>query len=272
MINMKLLSRLQEKTKKTGMFTTSSAPVAYSTGFLPLDFRNGCIVESRNDDNEIISERASTGVVGGSFITTVGKSGVAKTTLMIQIGANMVKHHENAFFMIYDLEQSLTLTRIKNITGYTQRELKEKIVLRQEKNYIEDIFESIMEIAKEKEANKSDYQYDTGTLDEFGNPIIAYVPTVILMDSIPTLSIKDTDKNTEMEGQTYANRVAKAIAQFYKKLTPIIKTYNITVMAINHINMKIDINPMMKSQAQLQYMKQDESMPGGNAPYTGELY
>jgi RecA/RadA recombinase len=68
---------------------------------------------------------------------------------------------------------------------------------------------------------------------------------------------------------TYANRVAKELAQFYKKLMPVIKTYNITVIAINHINQKIEINPMQKTQPQVLYMKMDESIPGGNAPSRG---
>ena len=47
---------------------------------------------------------------------------------------------------------------------------------------------------------------------------------------------------------------------------PIIKTYNITVFAINHINVKIEVSAFAKTQAQLMYLKQDESLPGGNAP------
>jgi predicted ATP-dependent serine protease len=89
--------------------------------------------------------------------------------------------------------------------------------------------------------NKKDYLYDTGMKDEFARPISVYAPTVIILDSIPTMSSKDASDS--MEGGTYSNRVAKALAQFYKRLMPIIKAYNITVIAINHINQKIEINP-----------------------------
>lgn len=265
MANM-LLDRLKAKTKKKGSFITSQSPVTYSTGFITLDFRNGALVESRDDDDNLIETRPSVGIVGGSFLTVTGKSGTAKTTLMIQVGASMVKHFDNGLFLIFDLEQSLTMSRIKNLTSFSQKELEEKVVLRQEKNYIEDIFTMIMDIANEKENNKEDYMYDTGIMNEFGKKIIAYQPTVVLIDSIPTLSTKDIEGENEMEGQTYANRAAKQLAQFYKKLMPVIRAYNINVIAINHINQKIEINPMIKTQAQLMYMKQDESMPGGNAP------
>lgn len=262
----KLLERLQDNTKKKGTFVSSQSPVSYSTGFLPLDYRNGGIVTSIDSNEQIISSRPSVGIVGGTFITIIGKSGVAKTTLAIQIITGIIKNFENSFAMVFDLEQSLTMARIKNITSLPQKLLKEKVILKQEKIYIEDIYTSIMEIANEKEKHREDYLYNTNLMDEFGKEIICYEPTFVLIDSIPLLTTKDNEGATEMEGSTYANRLAKQISQFFKKLTPVIRTYNITVMCINHINSKIDINPMMKSQAQLQYMKQDEAMPGGNAP------
>ena len=43
-----------------------------------------------------------------------------------------------------------------------------------------------------------------------------------------------------------------------------LKSANIILLMINHINKKIDINPMQRSKAQLSYLKQDESLPGGN--------
>jgi hypothetical protein len=62
-----------------------------------------------------------------------------------------------------------------------------------------------------------------------------------------------------MKGGTDAARMAKAIKQFYSKLMPIVKTYNITVFTINHINAKIELNAFTKTQPQVMYLKQDES-------------
>lgn len=224
-----LLDRLRKNDKK-GYFDRTQTSVMYRTGFLPLDYRNGYVVKSIDLNENLLNEYAALGFTGGTFITVVGKTGVAKTTFMVQAAFNIVNQFtENAFVIHYDLEQALTYTRIKNITGGTQQELNDKYILRQEKNFIEDIFDSIMAIAKEKDANKKDYMYDTGLTDEFGKKIISYVPTVIIIDSIPTLESKGSPD--EMEGGTAASRKAKAIAQFYKKLMPVIKTYNITVMA-----------------------------------------
>ena len=69
-----------------------------------------------------------------------------------------------------------------------------------------------------------------------------------------------------MKGQTDAMKAAKQLKQFYSRLMPVIKTYNITIFTINHINQKIEINPFAKSQNQIMYLKQDESLknPGGD--------
>lgn len=40
---------------------------------------------------------------------------------------------------------------------------------------------------------------------------------------------------------------------------------NIILISVNHINQKIEINPFSKSKADINYLKQDESIPGGRA-------
>ena len=61
-------------------------------------------------------------------------------------------------------------------------------------------------------------------------------------------------------------RVARDLTQFFKQYLSIIREYNITIISINHIHPKIQIdNPFAKSQAQVLYLKQDEQLPGGTA-------
>jgi len=261
----RLIDRLRKKDKK-GLFLPAQTSVSYSTGFLPFDYRNGYKVQVVGMNEEVIKTYPSVGLMGGTFVTIIGKTGVAKTTWTVQAAFNIVKDFgDNAFIMHYDLEQALNYTRIKNITGASQLELSNKYILRQEKNYLEDIFDSIVAIANEKEADKKEFQYDTGLVDEFNNPIIAFVPTVVIIDSLPTLASKDMDEE-EMKGQTDAMRMAQKVKQFYKKLMPIIKTYNITVFAINHINEKVEMNAFVKTQPQVMYLKMNEAVPGGTSP------
>lgn len=277
-----LLKRLREK-DKSGLFNPSQNSTAYKTGFLPFDYRNGFKMEVRDFSDKVTASYPSVGLCGGTFFTIIGKTGVAKTTFCIQIAYNIVKPFDNGFVIHYDLEQATSYTRIKNITGASQEALMDKYILRQEKNYLEDIFDSIITIANEKEADKNSFMYDTGLADEFGNPIKTFVPTVILIDSLPTLSSRELSgaskssgkkgkddgviKETEqMTGQTEAMRMAQKVKQFYKKLMPIIKTYNIMVIAINHVNDKVEVNAFTHTQPQVMYMKINEAVPGGYAP------
>lgn len=275
-----LLDRLRENDKE-GLFDASPSVVCYPTGIPTLDYQLGYTLVARDDDDNIIDTHDSLGFVGGSFVTIIGKSGTAKTALACKAAYNMVKDFENGLVIHYDLEQALNVTRVKNLTGMTNKEMLNHYVLKSSRSYIEDIFDSIIEIANEKQKHKKDYQYTTDFKDEFGRPVVLYQPTVLIIDSIPVLAMRPDQKKVkakkgsgeedyfvedqEMEGQTYALRVAKALSQFFRKLIPIIKEFNITIISINHINQKMEINPFAKTQAQVLYLKADESLPGGNA-------
>jgi RecA/RadA recombinase len=260
----RLLARLRENDKK-GLFTKTQTAVSYRTGFSPFDYRNGYMIQVKDLNDNTVDEYASVGMLGGSFITIIGKPGTAKTTFAIQAAANIVRPFENAFVQHYDLERATTYTRVRNVTGFNTGDLDEKYVIKQEDGYIEDILDAILAICAAKEKEKDIYMYDTGLRDEFNQPIKAYVPTVILLDSIPVMATRDSE-GAEMEGMTYANRVARALSQFYNRLIPVIKSFNIIVIAVNHLKTKININPMQRTQPQLNYLAMDESIPGGFAP------
>jgi len=249
---------------KTGLFNTTQTSVSYPTGFVPFDFRNGYIVEVCDMKDNVLDSYPSIGLAGGTFTTIIGKTGVAKTTFAVQIAANIVKRFAGGLVMHYDLERALSYTRIKNITTLNQLELLEKYVLKQEKCYIEDIFAAMQGIRDAKAANPKLFMYDTGLLNEFSQKITTYVPSFIIIDSIPSLASSEVTKD-EIEGSTYGGRIAKVISQFYKRAIPMMKEFNINVIAINHINAKIEINVMAKTQPQMMYLKMDESVPGKKA-------
>lgn len=260
----RLLERLRGNDKK-GIFDKTQTSVSYRTGFAPFDYRNGYIIEVKDLYDVTVDKYPSVGIMGGSFITIIGKPGTAKTTFAIQMGGNIVKPFESAFVQHYDNERATTYTRIRNVTSFTQQQLEDKYVLKQEDCFIEDILDAILEIGKVKEANRDECMYNTGLKDEFNREIKMFVPTVFIIDSIPLLATRDSE-GSEMEGMTYANRVARAISQFYTRLIPEIKKYNIILIAINHLKTKININPMQRTQPQLNFLAMDESIPGGFAP------
>lgn len=276
-----LLERLRDNDKE-GLFEASPSIVCYKTGIPTLDYQLGYRLVSRDINDNIVDTHDMLGVVGGSLITLIGKNGTAKTASAIKMAGEIVKDFDNAFAMHYDLEQACSMTRVKNITGFTNKQLLQKYILKSSKSYIEDIFDTVMDICQEKEKNKTDYQYVADFKNEFGQEVKLYQPTVVIIDSIPSLGPKPKSKTVkakkgsgqedytvediEMDGNTYQMRKAKEISQFFGKLILNMRAYNITIICINHIQQKIEINPFAKSQAQNLYLKQDESLPGGVAP------
>lgn len=260
------LSEALKKQDKKGILNQNISSIGYPTKLLPLDFRNGYQVNVTDKNGEVISRWANIGLFGGSFITIAGKPGVAKTAFCVQVAAEICRPYKESEIYHLDLEGSSNLSRMMKLARYDHQEMEEKFHYYNDYHYIEDIFELINTMAEYKCSHKDDYQVKTGKLDEFGKEQIQLCPTVIIIDSIPMLVTKDLEGENSMAGMTYDGRRARVISQFYRRLRPVLQRANIIVMAINHINSKIDINPMAKSQAQIMYLKQDESTPGGNAP------
>lgn len=276
-----LLQRLREN-DQDNLFEQSNSLVPYKTGLDLLDYRLGYKLVAKDMDENIIGNHDAIGVVGGSFITLIGKSGTAKTAMACKMAANIVKPYKNGFVIHFDLEGAMTLTRYRNLTNLTNKELSEHIILKSDRTYLENITDTIMAITQEKAKHKKDYTYTTEFKNEFGEKMDLYVPTVFVIDSIPQLSMKPEQKkvkakkgsgeedymidNIELGKNTYAMRVARDLTQFFKQYLSIIREYNITIISINHIHPKIQIdNPFAKSQAQVLYLKQDEQLPGGTA-------
>ena len=104
-----------------------------------------------------------------------------------------------------------------------------------------------------------------------------FQPTVIIIDSIPSLSTKlsETDKKDwakleEITSQTDRMRMTGEVGRFYTDILPYLRAANIIVMSINHIK----VNPQMgiiKSAAELLYLKQDEALNTHDAVY-GNIY
>jgi hypothetical protein len=86
-----------------------------------------------------------------------------------------------------------------------------------------------------------------------------------LIDSLPSLQTKDVEDSNELGSQTYNMRLAIAYNTFYKRLRPVIRDANITVIAINHLKEKPEMG-FTKTQAKIQYLKPNESIPGGSGP------
>lgn len=264
-----LMSRLtdalfkNDKHKIFSLYPVSN--MGYPTGFVNFDFKDGYRVSVFDmKTNKEKSSWANIGLFAGQFITIVGKSGVAKTTFAIQSSVAIAKQFKTTEVFHLDMEVSSNLSRILNIVDADIDFMQDHYHYINNMVCIEDIFEMVCNIAKEKVENHKDYEYDAKRKNEFGEEIVELEPTIIIMDSIPQLITKDVDGVNEMAGNTYAQRLAKSISQFYRRLRPTMQQANIMIIAINHINDNIQMT-VMPTQAQIMYLKQNERLTGGHS-------
>lgn len=262
-----------DEDKKEDLFSINAAIDTYKTGIAPLDYALGYVVKVYNEDDTVSEEYNALGISGGCNVMWIGKSSTAKTSTALFSAANIVRPFENGTILHFDLEQAMNVSRARAMTKFSISEMKGgKYVLRQSDTSVEKIKRTLIKLYKKKKDNPDKYMYNTGKKNEFGEDIIVYEPTVVLIDSIPSLSVelndndkKDLKKIEEITSQTDRMRLTGEIGRFYTDLLPYIKSVNIIIISINHIK----VNPQMgivKSPAELLYLKTDEALPGGKSP------
>ena len=250
------------KHKDTRMKEESSAGVGYSTGFLNFDFMNGTVVHVKSEERDF--NYYSVGIQDGCLVMLIGRSGCGKTTWAVQAASNIVRNFKNAVVFHDDIEGGLTEYRKELLSGFHGDELKARYISRNTGITAENFYERLKIIHDEKLANRADYEYDTGFFDSNGNRIYKLEPTVYILDSVALLMPAQYTEEEELSGSMSATAAAKVNSMSFKRIIPLLKSANIIIMMINHINKKIDINPMQRTKAQVSYLKQDESLPGGN--------
>jgi len=266
-----LLDALRTKNAKSKKFDNNASIISYKTGFPVLDYYLGYRVNVFNDNNELVETYPCIGIPAGSYIEFIGKPSTSKTTTAVQIAANIVRRFENGSIIHFDLEQAMNMSRIQALTKFSIQDIEQKYVLRQEQTTLEDMKEMIIEICEEKNAHPDVYKYESDKINEFGEKIILYEPTVVILDSIATISNglnieskKDLEKMKEISSQTERMRLTGEIGRFFTEILPHLRTYNVILIAINQIK----VNPNMgivKSPAEILYLSQDEAsrFPGG---------
>ena len=258
------------KHKDYRMKDESQSSVGYPTGFLNFDFMNGTIVDVNSTDRNF--RYYSVGIQDGSLATLIGRPGCGKTTFAVQVAANIVRDFPNACIFHDDIEGGITEYRKQVLTGFGPDELNTKYVSRNTGITAENFYERLYMIHNLKLENRADYEYDTGYFDSRGNRIFKLAPTVYILDSLAMLMPEKFTEEEELSGSMSSTASAKVNSMTFKRIIPMLKSANIILLVINHINQKIDINPMQRTKSQVAYLKQGESLPGGNtAIYVANL-
>lgn len=267
-----LIEALRNNNEKSAyLFTSNSTFVAYKTGFPALDYNMGFNVNVFNDKGELVDTYPAIGITTGSIVSIIGKTHVGKTTAAIQMASNIVRPFNNGTVFHFDLEGGTNATRVSTVSKLPPLEIGNgKYILRQLGVSIEEIKATIAKIYTEKINNPDKYQYETGKVDEFNNPIIAYEPTCIVIDSVPSLSnyinenTKDGKKTLEeISTQTDKMRLTAEVGRFLVESMQMMKASNIIMFLINHIKDKPGMG--VPQAPELRFLKQNETLPAGKA-------
>lgn len=250
------------KHKDYRMKLESDATISYPTGFLNFDFMNGNVVHVQNGEKN--TKYYSVGIQDGCLVMLIGRSGCGKTTWAFQTACNIIRNFPNSTVFYDDIEGGCNPDRRLTLSGMTPEQLEDRCIYRNTGVTAENFYERLRNIHDLKLNNRAEYEYDTGMYDYNGKRIYKLQPTVYILDSVALLMPAQYTEEEELSGSMSATAAAKTNSMSFKRIIPMLKAANIILFAINHINKKIDINPMQRTKSQVAYLKQDESLPGGN--------
>jgi hypothetical protein len=248
-----LKSKFKEAIEKDGNLGNKQEYVPFfRTGIDIFDYINGVRKSNGN---------VALGIQGGRIIMDVGNSGTGKSSKIIGQACAIADQYENSDVWHYDFERSTTPERVMNIAGWSFEHYKEKYEIFNKGISVETIYRACKKIEKVKLENYDDIKIDSGEVDDNGKPIYYLPPTIMIIDSVALLAPEEVESDDELKGSMGATAIAKANTNVFKRIMDPIENANIIVMLVNHLTQKIEIGPV-KSKAQVNYLKQDESIPG----------
>jgi len=253
-----LLKNKFESSKDPRMKKEARTLYSYESGLDILDYKNGKKIIVNDKDSY-----DSLGFDEGTYVMIIGDPGTAKTTLAIQMGKNIVDKYENSQMFLLDPETATNESRVKSLTKWNRKTMEEKFIHKDEDITHELFYELIKSIADVKKEHREDIEIVTDRLNSKGNKITMLPPTVVILDSLALLIPDKMSEEEKMSGQMSQTAIAKNNAQIFRRIMKELKVGNIILFVINHITENVNINPMVPKKAKVNYLKQDESIPGG---------
>lgn len=244
----------------------ATSDILYPTGFPNFDVTNGYVAEGLNPKTNKIYTYYNTGICDGSLNLIIARSGSGKSTFCVESAANIVRPFPDGAIFEENIEGGMTVQRRMQLSKFSMEETKKRFIVRNSGITIENFYKRVKAIHDLKIANADKLSYDTGVHDIYGEPVKKLIPTVVILDSLATISTEKVADEKEMSGQMSQTAAAKAIAAILRNLVPACKEANIIILMINHITQKVEINPMMHSKSQTIYLKNTETLPRGVTP------
>lgn len=234
--------------------------VQYPSGFLTLDFANGCKINVVPKDGRAPFSYYSVGITDGAALELVGKPGCGKTTLAVQIAARIAERFDWSSIFHDDIEGGVSEVRKRVLTGWDEDMMEEKYRYRNTGITSENFYESITTLKEVKLANRDSILYDTGCYDYKGNKVMKMQPDIYILDSAAMLIPEKFSEEEELSGSMSSTAAAKSNTISFKRIIPQLKACNIILIMINHINDDVSFMP---KKPDLAWLKLGETIPGG---------
>lgn len=262
----------------------------YPTGISVIDYALGYEVNVKDEAGNIIKKRICLGLQAGSFNVLTGATQSFKTTIGMQMCAN-VAYANNGNVIHIDAENRLALQRAKTLTklpeswfegDFPRYAIKNGAIGYDTlQNYVTEVYENKMK-------HKDVLLKDTGEVDDHNQPIKLMPPTVMFVDSISDViskeydirDRKEWDKQKEMRSNTDGMQNAKTLKGVISDILPMMKEANIIVLVIAHENANVSMTAFAGPKKQFQYGNKDVKISGGKAveynasalmTFTGEI-
>ena len=248
---------------------------SYPTGISVIDYSLGYEVNVKDESGRLIMKRTCLGIQAGSFNVITGATQSFKTTLGMQMCAN-IAYANNGNVIHLDAENRLVVQRLKNLTqlpdfwfdgDHPRYALRAGAIGYDTlQSYVTAIYESKMKF-------KNLLLKDTGCVDEHNQPIWLMPPTVMFLDSLSDViskeydiqNSKEWDKQKEMRGNTDGMQNAKTLKGVISDILPMLKEANIIFITIAHENANVSMNAFATPKKQFQYGDHNIKISGGKS-------
>lgn len=262
----------------------------YPTGISVIDYALGYEVNVKDEAGNIIKKRICLGLQAGSFNVLTGATQSFKTTIGMQMCAN-VAYANNGNVIHIDAENRLALQRAKTLTKLPESWFEGDFPRYAIKNGAigyDTLQNYVTEVYENKMRHKDVLIKDTGEVDDHNQPIKLMPPTVMFVDSISDViskeydirDRKEWDKQKEMRSNTDGMQNAKTLKGVISDILPMMKEANIIVLVIAHENANVAMTAYAGPKKQFQYGNKDVKISGGKAveynasalmTFTGEI-
>lgn len=239
----------------------SNPIITYNTGTL-YDVGMG---EYIYDENGLCYLNAGLSTTMSGF---VGAGQTYKSTVALSLAMSMLGIYPDSDCIILDAENTLSEQRCHAVSHHPEFPIDGRVVISgSEGKNVAEIWGIIEDIAKAKEKNKKDCTVEMPFIDPAtGKKKQAWIPTVVIVDTISELKAKVTKDMVEEKGlddkkiKTIYMADGNQKTVFNNLLSTYAVKYGIVVICCAHTGKNIEMDSYTPPKKQLQYFQQDERL------------